>query len=348
MKRILYTILTALLCLILVACGSSDDHTGEAKTPSGSSVMQGRNYQDVIETFEEKGFTNIKTEKIDDLITGWLTGDGEVEKVSVGGDEDYSPDKWVPADIEVIIYYHTFPADEEVTPNEDAPPAENEDDNKAETANKGKIVMPYSSADYCGKDWTLEELTDHLTELGFTNLRTVACDPDNDKYRYNIFEIYIETGLFSTNPWEAGEEYKADAEISIYYNEFPLLTIENCLDLATVLTSKDISYMSFANSYDGRYVEFDAYVTNHHTYDGGTSHIIEVTGGDHDGVSEISPYDEDCFDGLIIRIGDRTWGNSINKSVEAGDHVRVSGQIDASWCEYYKMLYVETRTLERR
>jgi len=348
MKRILCTILTALLCLTMAACGSSDDHAGEAKTPSGSSVMQGQNYQDVIETFEEKGFTNIKTEKIDDLVTGWLTEDGEVEKVSVGGDEDYSPDKWVPADVEVIIYYHTFPADEEATSNEDAPPVENEDDNKAETANKGKIVMPYSSADYCGEDWTLEELTEHLKELGFTNIVATPCDPDDDNYKINIRELYIETGLFSTDPWEAGEEYKADAEISIYYNEFPLLTVENCPDLVTVLTSKEMSYMSFANSYDGRYVEFDAYVTSHITYDGGTSHIIDVTGGNYDGTKDLEHYDESYYDGLIIRIGDRTWGNSINESVEPGDNVKVSGRIDASWCEYYKTLYVETMSLERR
>ena len=341
MKRILCTFFMLLLCFTMAACGSSDDHAKEAKTPSASSVMRGRNYQDVIDTFEEKGFTNIKTEEIDDLVTGWITEDGEVEKVSVGGDEDYSPDKWIPADTEVIIYYHTFPTNEDATSNENAPHVEKEADNK--TAQKGKIVMPYSSADYCGEAWTLEELTEHLTELGFTSLKTIACDPDDDKYKSNIFEIYIQTGLFSTDPWEAGEEYKADAEISIYYNEFPLLTVENCPDLVTVLTSKNIDYMSFASSYDGRYVEFDAYVTNHITYDGGTSHIIDVAGGNYDGTK-----DPISYDGLAFRIGDRTWGNLIDNSVEPGDNVEVSGRIDASWCEYFNGLYIETMSLKRR
>lgn len=347
MKRIICAFLAVLLCLTMVSCGSSDDHEGEAKTPSGSSVMQGRNYQDVIETFEEKGFTNIKAERIEDLVFGLLTEDGEVEKVSVGGDENYSPDKWVPADIEVIIYYHTFPTDEGSTSSETTSTDKTDADNEAEKVSKGKIVMPYSSADYCGEEWTLEELTEHLTELGFTNIVARPCDPDDDNYKINIRELYIETGLFSTDPWEAGEEYNADAEITIYYNEFPLLTVENCPDLVTVLTSKGMSYVSFADSYDGRYVEFDAYVTNHITYDGGTSHIIEVTGGDYDGVSKIDPYDENCFDGLNIRIGE-AWGSSINKGVEAGDHVRVSGRIDASQSEYFKMLYVKTMSLERR
>lgn len=87
-------------------------HFRLTNTPSGSSIQQGRNFLDVIENFEKHGFTNIKTEAIDDLIFGWLTEDGEVEKVTVDGDEDYSADTWVAADVEVIIYYHTFPQED--------------------------------------------------------------------------------------------------------------------------------------------------------------------------------------------------------------------------------------------
>ena len=137
-------------------------------------------------------------------------------------------------------------------------------------------------------------------------------------------------------------------EITIYYNEFPLLNIENCSELVTILKSKDMDYMSFANKYDGRYVEFEAYVTSHTTYDGGTSHIINVTGGDYDGTSELGHYDEEYYNGLVIRIGDRTMGNSIDESVEEGQNVTVSGKIDASWCEYYKQLYVECQSLSKR
>jgi hypothetical protein len=113
MKRIICLILLLSMCLSVTACGDGESHIGEAKTPSGSSAMKGRDYQDVIENFKEKGFTNIRTEKIEDLIAGWLTKDGEVEEVSVGGDVEYSPDKWLPADTEVLIKYHTFPSNEE-------------------------------------------------------------------------------------------------------------------------------------------------------------------------------------------------------------------------------------------
>lgn len=211
-----------------------------------------------------------------------------------------------------------------------------------------KIVMPNGTSDYIGSEWTIETLTEHFKELGFENIRTVPCKPDDDNYEINIREMVIETGLFSTDPWKAGDEFSADAEITIYYNEFPLLTIDNCSDLVTILTSKDMSYMSFANKYDGRYVKFDAYVTSHIIYDGGTSHIIDVTGGDYDGISELGHCDEEYYNGLVIRVGDRTMSNNIDKSVEEGQNVTVSGKIDASWCKYYKQLYVEGQSLSKR
>lgn len=94
MKKII-SIFIACIIITLVGCaGDSNGHEGEAKTPSGSSIQKGRDYQEVVNEFKEKGFKNIKTEKLEDLITGWLTKDGEVESVSVDGDKDYSPDVW--------------------------------------------------------------------------------------------------------------------------------------------------------------------------------------------------------------------------------------------------------------
>lgn len=109
MKRILSILLVFVICCMFTACGRENNHEGQSKTPSGSSIMKGKNYQDVIEIFEENGFTNVQTEKIDDLITGWLTKDGEVEEVSVGGNVEYSADEWVKSDTKIVIRYHTFP-----------------------------------------------------------------------------------------------------------------------------------------------------------------------------------------------------------------------------------------------
>ncbi len=96
-----------LLLLLLAGCGKAS-HEGEVQIPGGK--MKGRNYQDVEEIFRQQGFTNIRTEKLEDLVLGWLTKDGDVEEVSVAGATDYTANKWVPADTRVVIRYHTFPA----------------------------------------------------------------------------------------------------------------------------------------------------------------------------------------------------------------------------------------------
>ena len=88
--------------------GNMTDHEGMARTPSVSSKQKGKNYADVEAIFRSSGFTNISYSKIEDLVTGWITKDGEVEKVMVGGTEGYTARTWVPADTEVVIYYHTF------------------------------------------------------------------------------------------------------------------------------------------------------------------------------------------------------------------------------------------------
>jgi len=128
MKKIILTFLVIVLAMMSLSCDSSADHIGEAKTPSGSSVQKGRMLEDVIKDFEDHGFKNIVLEKEEDLITGWLTKDGEVESVSVDADKDYLPDKWYPEQVEVIITYHTFPSDDDIavedadadnTPSED-------------------------------------------------------------------------------------------------------------------------------------------------------------------------------------------------------------------------------------
>ena len=319
MKKVICLGLSILLCWTLTSCGDSDNHIGEAKTPSGSSVMQGRNYEDVVQNFEKQGFTNIKLEVIQDLVTGWLTKSGEVEKVSVGGDENYASDQWVPADTEVIIYYHDF----------------SEENSDSSTA---KIVMPQSANDYIGSEWTIDALIDHFRDLGFTNIKTVPCNPDDSKYKMNIFELSIETGLFSTGTWDVGEEFDSGAEISIYYNEFPLLTIDNCSDLEAVLTGNDnMGYLSFCEKYDGRYVEFDAYVTSHLTYNSGIDHVIDVAGR----YSEIGP------SGMAIRIGDVLSDSMINYAVQEGDQVKVSGRIDLRQAKYFKEIYVETIYLDK-
>jgi hypothetical protein len=108
-KKIGILLFIFVITLSLVSCGDPSAHEGQAKTPSGSSVQKGRDFQEVEKEFKKKGFTNITFELLPDLIFGWKTKEREVEWVSVDGDRTYSSGDWYSNDVEVVIAYHVFP-----------------------------------------------------------------------------------------------------------------------------------------------------------------------------------------------------------------------------------------------
>ena len=65
-------------------------------------------YNEVLDLFEEAGFVNIKIEAKYDIITGWFTDDGEVEKVTVNGNKKFFESDQYRPDAEIVITYHTF------------------------------------------------------------------------------------------------------------------------------------------------------------------------------------------------------------------------------------------------
>ena len=112
-RKILNGIMIFSLTSILVGCGDeASDHEGQIKIPTSASYYEGENYKEVMAELEKSGFKAIKTKAIEDLVTGWITKDGEIEEVSIGGKTDYSEGQWVAEDEEIIITYHTFENDE--------------------------------------------------------------------------------------------------------------------------------------------------------------------------------------------------------------------------------------------
>ena len=226
MKRVLCLFLALILCFSLVGCGENS-HEGEVKTPAGSSDMEGRNYEDVITIFEENGFTNIKTEPIDDLIFGWLTKDGEVEEVSVGGKVDYSSNKWVPADTEVVIRYHTFPEDEEETKS----------DESDKTTESTTIAMVADSATYNGKN--AQDVEKEIKDLGFENVKMVeSATTDSSNVDGTVNTITAAGKEFSK-----GDSFEKDTEIVITYWKMEKIASEYEKAFVRAMSNYSLYYM---------------------------------------------------------------------------------------------------------
>ncbi len=227
MKRLLCLSLALILCFSIIGC-SENGHEGEVKTPAGSSDMEGRNYEDVVTIFEEKGFTNIKTEPIDDLIFGWLTKDGEVEEVSVGGKVDYSPDKWVPADTEVVIRYHTFPEDDE---------EETKSDENNKTTESTTIAMTADSATYNGKN--AQDVEKEIKDLGFENVKLVESVTTDSS---NIDGV-VDTITAAGREFSKSDSFEKDAEIVITYWKVEKIASEYEKAFVRAMSNYSLYYM---------------------------------------------------------------------------------------------------------
>jgi FtsZ-interacting cell division protein YlmF len=101
-----------ILAISLVGCGSQVDD-GKINLPIGANDYKDANYKDIVAKFESAGFNNVQTVALDDLVLGWFNKDGEVKEVSVDGYTAFSTDSRYPADVEIIVSYHSFPVDEE-------------------------------------------------------------------------------------------------------------------------------------------------------------------------------------------------------------------------------------------
>ena len=76
--------------------------------PVSSKDAKKLNYKDLEKKYADAGFVNVTTQADYDLITGWITKDGEVESISVNGKTDFEENAYYRPDAEVIIVYHTF------------------------------------------------------------------------------------------------------------------------------------------------------------------------------------------------------------------------------------------------
>ena len=76
--------------------------------PISSKEAKGENYQKVIEQLKSAGFRNISTEIQYDIITGWLSNDGDVEMITINGEKKFSAGDQYRADAEIVITYHTY------------------------------------------------------------------------------------------------------------------------------------------------------------------------------------------------------------------------------------------------
>lgn len=142
-------IVIGLICGI-TSCGASSKAANDGKVaiPESSSGFEGENYEDVVTRLESAGFTNIETEGLGDLITGFFHKDGEVKTVSVDGSTSYSSHQRFSPSARIVIRYHSYPASGESS-SEDSDSATQE---KSETETDDAEDDSSESSDSAGNE----------------------------------------------------------------------------------------------------------------------------------------------------------------------------------------------------
>lgn len=84
----------------------------EVILPFSAYDLEGQLYPDIVTRFQSIGLDNIELVPIEDLIIGWLTKDGEIEQVTINGDNSFYEGDNVKKDALIRISYHTFPGKE--------------------------------------------------------------------------------------------------------------------------------------------------------------------------------------------------------------------------------------------
>ena len=98
-----------ILLLFGLVIGMDAESTPQIQVPGSSRQFESVNFSIVAQQFEDAGFSNITLTPIEDLKFGIITKDGEVEKVTVSGNEEYIIEKWYRQDVPINIYYPSFP-----------------------------------------------------------------------------------------------------------------------------------------------------------------------------------------------------------------------------------------------
>jgi hypothetical protein len=76
--------------------------------PVSYNSVKDMSYSELETILTDAGFINIITEKDTDLITGWISKENSIKKVTVNGEEKFKENDTFRPDVEIIITYHAF------------------------------------------------------------------------------------------------------------------------------------------------------------------------------------------------------------------------------------------------
>ncbi len=171
-----------------------------------SKKLEGKDYNEVVETLKEQGFTNVQVVAKGDLKKGLpdiLKKENAVDEVSIAGLSVFKEGKVFNKDDAVIVYYHSYKPEENV---EDVELGENEA--RITVSSKDLIKLTY------------QEVVDKLEGLGFTNIKTEALGDLKKGWIHHEGDV-DEISINGVKKFSATDIFNKNAEIVVTYHSYP-------------------------------------------------------------------------------------------------------------------------------
>lgn len=80
----------------------------QCKVGKSSANCIGTSYEDLVQKLQEQGFVNITLKRSDDLITGWISSEGNVKSITVDGKTKFSGNDLFDYNAKIDIVVYTF------------------------------------------------------------------------------------------------------------------------------------------------------------------------------------------------------------------------------------------------
>lgn len=206
------------------------------------------------------------------------------------------------------------------------------------------VEIPYSSEEYSNGDWSLDELTEHLESLGFTDIKveesTFFSYGNIDENATIITSVNVED--ISSDSWfteyrqfEKSEKLETYLKLCIYINKpIPVLTMDNCESYSALAhmekdsLEKDEKKEEFLKTHHGDYLDIDGILTDWNEkfwYAAGVSFTVLTKESDWLDFSweHVSIID-------LKMTGDYHYTKFKAGLIGEGDHVRIRVKIDYS------------------
>ena len=218
MKKFKCLVLSVVALFLLGACSGNTENKASniIKLPISSEDINKKNYKTIVNQLNDAGFTNIKTEKIEDLVTGWLKKDGQIESVSINGETEFSEGQELPKNAKITVIYHTFKEDKEDPTNS----TKKKDNKQKENSSSSSIdTKSSSSSSESSKKTEPQTITPENNPEFAAILQTedpTAISSFVQKYKGKIVEFNGYIAYFNPHA-----NYKTRYDILIYAGDYP-------------------------------------------------------------------------------------------------------------------------------